>query len=212
MNTTNHAFWKDEPELQSAKLPNSFMPFFKIYSAFLLVFFAAIPVYFLGLISKYLGLAWLGLMILLYVFAIYQKRYRKKAASNVDEIQNNAKETIGAIQIGSAIHVAGHPLLQREQLIVLALVEDQLNIYGFETSTPFDTIYLKSIQEIHTVVYDDERVPHIDVIDSAAQALQITFSWHEQLCTCLFRCMRKVRPIDWYHVIQQKRLQFGLVK
>jgi hypothetical protein len=209
MNTTNHAFWKDEPELQSVKLPNSFMPFFKIYSAFLLVFFAAIPVYFLGLISKYLGLAWLGLMILLYVFAIYQKRYRKKAVSNVDEIQNNAKETIGAIQIGSAIHVAGHPLLQREQLIVLALVDDQLNIYSFETSTPLDTIYIKSIQAINTVVYDDERVPNIDVIDSAAQALQITFLWHQKSCTCLFRRMRKVRPIDWYHAIQQKRLQLS---
>ncbi len=212
MNTTNQPFWRDEPELQSMRLPNSFMPFFKIYNVILMVFFVTIPIYFLGLISTYLGLAWLILMILTYVFFLYQRRYRKNTTSNIDEIQKHAREITGASQIGSAIHVAGHPLLQREQPVVLALVASQLNIYGYESPTPLDSIPLKNLQGVYTVSYDDDRVPHINAIDSVAQALQITFLWHEQPCTCLFRRMQKMKAIDWYHAIQQVRLQSGLAK
>ena len=212
MDKNNRPFWKDESELKSVKLPNSFMPFFKIYNIVLMVFFAAIPVYFLTLISKYLGLAWLVLMILIYASFIYQKRYHKNVISDIDEVQKHAKELIGASQMGSAIHVAGHPLLQQEQPIVLALVDDHINIYAYDSSTPLDTISLKSIQGVYAVSYDDDRVPHIDAIDSAAQALQLTFLWCEQPCTCLFRRMRTMKPIDWYHSIQQVRLQSGLAK
>jgi hypothetical protein len=212
MNTTNQPFWKDEPELKSVKLHNSFMPFLKIYNVILLIFFVSIPAYFLAIVSKSLGLAWLGLMILVYALSFYQIRYRKSKVNNIDEIQKHAKVTIGALQIDSAVHVAGHPLLQREQPIVLALVSDSLNIYAYENPTPLDTIPLKNIQGIYTVSYDDDRVPHIDAIDSVAQALQITFIWHEQPCICLFRRMGKIKPIDWYHAIQQVRLQSGLVK
>ena len=212
MNTNNQPFWKDEPELQSVKLPKSFMSFFKIYNVILLIFFATFPAYFLALVSKYLGVAWLGLMILAYALLFYQMRHRKSAVNNIDEIQKHAKVIIGALQIDSAIHVAGHPLLQREQPIVLALVNDSLNIYAYEDSIPLDTISLKNVQGVYTVTYDDDRVPHIDAIDSAAQALQITFLWHEQSCTCLFRRMRKTKSIDWYHAIQQVRLQSGLAK
>jgi len=212
MNTPNQPFWKDEPELQSVKMPNSFMPFIKIFNAFLLFFFAAIPVIILILISKYLGLAWLGLMIVTYALSFYQKRHRKNTINNIDETQKRAKEIVGALQIGSAIHVAGHPLLQREQPIVLALVSDSLNIYAYENPIPLDAISLKSIQGVCTVTYDDDRVPHIDAIDSTAQALQITFLWREQPCACLFRRMRKMKAIDWYHSIQQVRLQSGLAK
>jgi|GEM_PF-3983447 hypothetical protein len=53
---------------------------------------------------------------------------------------------------------------------------------------------------------------HSDAIDSVAQALQLTFLWHEQSCTCLFRRMRKMKSIDWYHAIQQTRLQLDLAK
>ena len=212
MNTTNQPFWRDEPELQNVRLPNSFMPFLKIYNAIFVVFFAIIPVYFLGLISIYLGSAWLVLMILMYVFFLYQRRYRKNTTSNIGEIQKHAREITGASQIGSAIHVAGHPLLQREQPIVLALVESQLNIYSYENPTPLDSILLKNLQGVYTVSYDDDRVPHIDAIDSVAQALQITFLWHDQPCSCLFRRMLKMKAIDWYHAIQQVRLQAGLAK
>jgi hypothetical protein len=178
----------------------------------LIVFFVSIPAYFLALVSKYLGLAWLVLMISVYALSVYQMRHRKSAVNNIDETQKHAKEIVGALQIGSAIHVAGHPLLQREQPIVLALVNDSLTIYAYENSTPLDSISLKNIQGVYTVAYDDDRVPHIDAIDSVAQSLQITFLWREQPCTCLFRRMRKTKPIDWYHAIQQVRLQSGFAK
>jgi len=212
MQTTNQPFWKDDPEMHNVKMPNSFMPFFKIYGAFLLVFFAAFPAYFLALVSKYLGLAWLILMILIYVFFIYQGRYRKTAVDNINEIQKRARGAINASQVGSAVHVAGHPLLQREHPIVLALVGDSLNIYAYENPVPLDSIPLKNIKGVNTVSYDDDRVPHIDAIDSVAQSLQLTFLWNEQTCTCLFRRMRKIKPIDWYHAIQQVRLQSGMAK
>ena len=77
---------------------------------------------------------------------------------------------------------------------------------------PLNTISLKDIQTVQTVSYDDERVPIMNVIDSAAQAIQLTFLWREQTCTCLFRRMKGMRPIDWYQAIQQARLQAGLVK
>ena len=137
MNTTNQPFWKDEPEMQSIKTQSSLMPFLKIYNVVLLVFFTSIPAVFLSLVSKYLGLAWLVLMIGIYALSYYMKRYRKNFVNNIDETQKHAKETIGASQIGSAIHVAGHPLLQREQQIVLALVGDRLNIYSYENSHSF---------------------------------------------------------------------------
>jgi hypothetical protein len=212
MNTPNQPFWKDEPELQSVKIHSSLMPFFKIYNVFLLIFFVSIPAVFLSLVSTYLGLAWLVLMLGIYALSLYMRRYRKNFVNNIDETQKHAKEIIGASQIGSAIHVAGHPLLQREQQIVLALVGDQLNIYSYENATPLDSIPLKNVQGVFTVSYDDERVPHIDAIDGVAQALQLTFLWREQPCTCLFRKMKKLKPIDWYHTIQQVRLQSGLAK
>ena len=212
MTTSNQPFWKDEPEMQSVKMHSSLMPFFKIYNVILLVFFVSIPAIFLSLVSKYLGLAWLLLMAGTYAFSYSMRRYRKNIVNDLDATQIRAKEIIGAFQIGSAVHVAGHPLLQREQQIVLAIVNDQLNIYSYENPIPLDSIPLKDIQGVFTVSYDDDRVPHIDAIDSVAQALQITFLWREQPCTCLFRRMKKLKPIDWYHGIQQVRLQSGLAK
>ena len=212
MNTSKQIFWKDEPESMSAKTPHSFKVLLGIYGVFIKIFFIFIPAYFLALASKYLGIAWLVIIILMYALSFSQKRHRKTAVDNIGEVQRRAKDLVGASQIGSAIHVAGHPLLLREQPVVLALVNDHLNIYAYENSTPLDAIPLKNIQRVYTVAYDDDRIPHIDAIDSAAQAAQLTFLWHEQPCTCLFRRMRKMRPVDWYHTIQQARLQMGLAK
>ena len=75
------------------------------------------------------------------------------------------------------------------------------------TPLPIDRISIQDIKALKTVVYDDDRIPHTEVIDSAAQALQLEFIWMSKECTCLFRRMRKVRPIDWYHSIQQRRLK-----
>lgn len=109
--------------------------------------------------------------------------------------------------IGSAIHVAGHPLLQREQPVVLALASDGLKIYSYDDPNPINTASLNQLVAFHTVVYDDERTPHIDAVDSAAQALQVTFKYQDREFTCLFRRMRKVRPIDWYHEFQKAQWQ-----
>ncbi len=55
----------------------------------------------------------------------------------------------------------------------------------------------------------DERIPHTDVINSTAQALQFTYKVNDREYTCLFRRMRKVHPIDWYHELQKAR--FGQI-
>ncbi len=206
MDTNSAPFWKDEPEQESIKFPARFMQFYKIYAAGVIMLFVLIPAYFLSLLSIYWGLLWLGFFILVYALLYYLQRIRKSAIHHVEEIQKQARETIHAQHIGSAIHVAGHPLLQREQPVVLALAGDSLNLYAYERPDPLDTIPVKNIQGVYTVAYDDERVPHLEAIDSAAQALQVTFLWRDQPCTCLFRRMRKVKPIDWYHAIQQARL------
>lgn len=212
MNPSNQPFWKDDIENTIAIKPFAFRVsgwYAKLMVVVLQLSAFLIPAAIFALISPLLMYVWLIIVILIYVNWFFHQRKKRQAAQDIENTQKKAYALIGTTHLGSAIHVAGHPLLQRDQQVVLALVDDQLIICGYEDPTPLDTIYLKDIQSIHTVVYDDERVPHIDVIDNAAQALQITFSWHEQLCTCLFRRMRKVRPIDWYHVIQQKRLQFS---
>jgi hypothetical protein len=137
---------------------------------------------------------------------VVRRRSTKVLIANVAEIQQRAAERTGASAIGSAIHVAGHPLLKRDQPVVLALAKGQLNIYDYNDPTPIDVLPLADLKSLHTVVYDDERVPHIDVIDSTAQALQIAFLREDQVYTCLFRRMLKMHPIDWYHQIQQARL------
>jgi hypothetical protein len=109
--------------------------------------------------------------------------------------------------IGSAIHVAGHPLLGREQPVVLALTSDGLKIFRYDDPVPVDILSLDQLTAIHAVVYDEDRIPHIDTVDSTAQALQITFKSRDKEFTCLFRRMLKVRPIDWYHEIQKARSQ-----
>jgi len=208
MNINSQPFWKDEPDLP-VKNPMPWMTLFKIYGVILQILIALLPAVIFWFISPILTFVWLGFLVLIYGLSYYQIRRRKVALAQVQEIQNYAIKNVGASQIGSAIHVAGHPLLQREQPVVLALVDEQLSIYSYENATSLDSIPLKSIQSIHTIAYGDDRVPHIDAIDSAAQALQITFLWREQSCTCLFRRMQKVRPIDWYHAIQQKRLHLS---
>jgi hypothetical protein len=212
MDSSEQLFWKDDLENSIIYKP-TFLRILGWYAKYVIVVVQlvvlVIPAVIFAYLSPILLYVWFAMVGLIYVSWFFRRRQKQQSIQDINETQKIAREKIGATHLGSALHVAGHPLLQREQPIVLALVGDQLNIYGYETSTPLDTILLKVIQSIHTVAYDDDRVPHIDVIDNAAQALQITFSWREQSCTCLFRRMRKVRPIDWYHAIQQKRLQLS---
>jgi hypothetical protein len=212
MNINGQPFWKDEPYISfpfSSK--NTRLPFSLYFSIVLrgLILIAGIILTYKSPIILLVFIMIIGFPLVIRIYLLVKSKNRFQ---NIDEIQSLACEKVGASHIGSAIHVAGHPLLQREQPIVLALVDDHLNIYPYENSTPLDVIALKNIQGVYTVAYDDDRVPHIDAIDSVAQALQLTFLWNEQPCTCLFRRMRKLKPIDWYHVIQQVRLQSGLAK
>ena len=211
MTKSNQPFWKDEAEASFFRYPSK--QTHKSFSMYLttvvriIVLFAGVMVFYKSPIILLIWLAILGLPLGFRIYLLYKSKIN---VQNTDDIQELAKEKTGASQIGSAIHVAGHPLLQRDQPIVLALVNDQLNIYSYENQIPLDTIPLKNIQEIHTVSYDDERVPHIEAIDSVAQSLQLKFLFREQPCTYLFRRMRKMKPIDWYHAIQQIRLQSNL--
>ena len=139
---------------------------------------------------------------------IYIPIYLKNKAGNADPaaIQKLAKERTGADIIGSAIHTAGHPLLQTDQKVVLALKGSDLTLYGYESPVPLDTISAKDIQSVNTVTYNEDRVPHIGVADNTAQALQLTFTFRGNPCTCVFRRMYKVRAIEWYQAFQKARL------
>ena len=200
-------FWEDE-RTHSSKINSDKIGFFRVFKlvgyALLLIFF--VYVLFLTRVSP---LVWLfaAYFLFIIVISIYSNWRLKSTSSGVKEIQQKALEITGASVIGSAIHVAGHPLLDRDGPIVIALVDDHLNIYNFEDPSPIDRISIQDIKSLKTVVYDDDRIPHTEVIDSAAQALQMEFTWQSKECTCLFRRMRKVRPIDWYHTIQQRRLK-----
>jgi len=123
--------------------------------------------------------------------------------SGIKEIQQKALEDTRALLIGSAIHTAGHPTLDCDQKIVIALKKDCLEIYKYDSAIPIVTIDIKEIGEIKTIIYDDDRVPHSDVVDSAAQALQVEFYIGDKKHYCVFRSMRKVRPIDWYQAIKK---------
>jgi hypothetical protein len=130
----------------------------------------------------------------------------RQLGSRIGRIQQSARETTGAEYIGSALHAAGHPLLQVDQPVVLALKGTELSIYGYSNSTPLDRIPIGKIESLATVVYDEDRIPHTAVADKTAQALQITFQWRDETCVAVFRMMRHVRPIDWYQAIQAARL------
>jgi hypothetical protein len=200
-------FWEDE-RTQSSKINSDKIGFFPVFKLGVYALLFIFIVYVL-LLTKVSPLVWLcaAYLLIIIVISIYGYTRLRSTSSRVKEIQEKALEITGASVIGSAIHVAGHPLLDRDGPIVIALVDDHLKIYSFEDSSPIDRISIQDIKALKTVVYDDDRIPHTEVIDSAAQALQMEFTWQSKECTCLFRRMRKVRPIDWYHTIQQIRLK-----
>jgi hypothetical protein len=184
-----------------------FNQLFKIFGWIHTLFLVLIPVVvILMLVPSPWSWIWLGLSAIIISFGVYIGWRRRRLSPNVIEIQQRAQALTQASRIGSALHVAGHPLLTRDQPIVLTLQDQSLSFYTYDSSVPVDTLPITQIKSLFTVIYDDERVPHIEVIDTAAQALQVTFEWEHETWTCLFRQMRKVRPIDWYHAIQQARL------
>lgn len=208
MTTKTQPFWEDEPTWVGARVASNTRVMelgvgLTITATLLTV--ALLPALILLAISPWLALAWVIFMAVALFFNFRQRQRQRRLIAKIADIQQRAQARAHAAYIGSAIHVAGHPVLKRDQPIVLALTEGGLAFYDYTSQTPIDTLPIPQLLTAQTVVYDDERVPHVDVIDSAAQALQLTFTRNGQTGTCLFRQMRKVRPVDWYHALQQAK-------
>jgi len=152
-----------------------------------------------------------GIICLAVIIGLIRRKRVLETVNQVRQIQAHAKEVTRAEVIGSAVHVAGHPALEREQPVVLALKGEMLSIYSYQSQEALDEIPVCEIQAARTVVYDEDRIPHVEVIDNTAQALQIEFRNQGKIWTCLFRRMKKTRPIDWHHAIQQARYHSGSV-
>jgi hypothetical protein len=202
-------FWKDDA--YSDRTLNYGPGFSKAIIAMPLIIHIWFFGFMLFVIYQYMSpaLAWMILIVMGVAICsgIVRRRRNRSLKDQTTAIQAQARNQTGAIEIGSAVHVAGHPLLEREQPIVLALIEGKgLCLYSYDNNDPLDTIPVEGLVSIHTVVYDDERVPHIDAVDSTAQALQIAFMREGKEFTMLFRRMKKPRPIDWYHALQKSRL------
>jgi hypothetical protein len=201
-------FWIDDPYPYSSarKNKNGFLSqalrLFQlaVYVAILIIcIFAAIrfpPLWFLAIFQ-------LGFVI---IKIFPWQRYANNRISRAETVQQAAREKTGASLIGSAIHTAGHPLLQVNQPIVLALIDSELRFYSYTNPIPLDTLDTKDLLSIDTIIYDDDRIPHIGIVDNTAQALQLSFLRNGIKCTCLFRRMYKVRPIEWYQAIQATRV------
>ncbi|MGQ0604143.1 MAG: hypothetical protein ACT4QE_20875 [Anaerolineales bacterium] len=206
-------FWVDDPTPYSPPRPrqHNFLARFSValFAVSNLVRFALL-IAFIVIALKF-PWAWLFVLLqggLLLARAYFPQSLEAKLA-RAAQIQQRAKTKTGAAHIGSALHTAGHPLLQTNQPVVLALTETELSFYSYTKPIPIDTIRVNDLQSIETVVYDDDRVPHLGVIDNMAQALQLTFPWRGGTCTCLFRRMYNIRPIEWHQAIQTARLVNG---
>jgi hypothetical protein len=212
MKIKEQPFWEDGTEYSTPPLQKGFSRIVSYYSIIVRLIILIVFAPALFAVSPMIMLIWVAILGLSIGVRIYFLFAINHTTRDIVDIQQLARERTGASHIGSAIHVAGHPLLQRDQPVVLALIRDQLSIYSYENSNPLDIIPLQNIQTIQTITYDDDRIPHADVIDSAAQAVQLNFLWQEQTCTCLFHRMKKMRPIDWYQALQQARLHAGYLR
>ena len=212
---SNPPFWKDELDtlLVTSKFTKPIVTYAR-YSGLVIIFCSYVLI-FAAIFAISRPLAWGILIYLIILFGIAllsgrtQRKKWKLIKQEVAQVQGQALEKSGASIIGSCIHVAGNPKLDRDQNIVLALTPAALVIYPYDRDTPLDSISLQQITAIHTVVYDDERTPHLEAVDSAAQALQLSIKYGDFAYDCLLRSMKKVRPMDWYHAIQKARIQDG---
>jgi hypothetical protein len=201
-------FWVDVPDLpvESAISDSALGKLFKIYYYLTCVILVTIPLFFLWYITgPVLAIAFAALAGLLLYRGYVRKRRNNAEIATAKSIQERARELTRAEHIGSAIHTAGHPLLSQNQPIVMALRGDRLSIYTYESFNPIDTILISQIDKLQTVVYDRDRIPHVEVIDKTAQALQLVLRVNGKEFVTLFRRFRNLKAIDWYHAIQKAR-------
>jgi len=200
-------FWEDEsPELSLTT--NRLSNFFGAMGYLLIWLSSCLIISLAGrILNRYFVYLFFGIFIFVSLFSFIAQIQRRKKITIIQQLQEQAKFSVGAEIIGSATHVAGHPLLERNQQVVLAIHGNLLSFYSFEKEIPIDQISVSDIETVQTIVYDDDRIPHADQIDPAAQALQIKFNTRGSSWTCLFNRMRKIKPVDWYQVINEAKYQ-----
>lgn len=217
--SANEPFWVDEPWPkqnfnfggQPSKRGRMNLWFKKVPLPFSTLTRFAVLIFFIY-IALQIPLMWIfvileTILITVRVFSMYiLPRKIEAKQNNALRIQQLAKERTGSDLLGSAVHIAGHPLLNVNQLVVLGLKDKQLSIYSYESPVPLDTISTLDLRSVDLVVFDDENVPHLGVIDNNARTMQLTFHRNNLEFTCSFRKFLKIRPIDWYHAIQKARL------
>jgi hypothetical protein len=206
-------FWADIPEggiwgikwtgIGGSKFQEKYFGFILIY---MVILTALIPCVLFSLVSHWFTWFYFFFVLVGMISSIIRLNRSRLKIENYKLLQAKAWQITGASTIGSADHLAGHPLLIRNQPVVLALKDDVLSIYSYASPIPIDTLSMAQITEINTIVYDDDRVPHLDVIDGAAQAIQLSFTRDGEIWKCVFQHMRIVRPIDWFHAFQQARM------
>lgn len=205
-------FWMDEPNPHAHSSaafwegrPRWMIDLFRIYVilVFSFIFFLVI---FLAIKFPILWIL-VAVEALLISARLILPRTIETAQARALRIQQLAKDRTTADYLGSAIHTAGHPSLQVNQPVVLALKDSEIFIYGYGSPIPIDSFPVADIRAVDLVVMDDENIPHAGVIDNNAQALQITFNRRNVECLASFRRMYKVRPVEWYHAIQKARFE-----
>ena len=207
--TNQQPFWVDE-QITPTFTPRSTSVFSRVIIIYLNVILWLVLVSIVLIIwfsiSQLLALAIIILLLASIIFGYARARRSKSLTEQIIFIQKQARELTGAELIGSAVHVAGHPNLEPKQPVVLVLRENTLVIYPFDKPIVSDEINVRDIETIQTVVYDEDRIPHVDVIDPTAQALQLRIVRHDKNWQCLLNQMRSIRPIDWYHAIQKAKV------
>lgn len=202
-------FWKDKQSPFDSPGPAT-KRFFSVWWSVMnivLGFVAAATIALVfDLIGKPLLYAWLALCLFIPLNVIRAWRRARAEAGAISTMQENGYRLTGASLMGSANHVAGHPRLDRDQRVLLAVVGSSLRICSFDAPEPLDEIRGAAISKLELVVYDDERIPRTDAIDPAAQALQITFDRGADASRCLFNRMVDHRPIDWFHELDKARI------
>lgn len=209
----NEPFWMDDPTPVPRPLPsetqgNLVRWIVRLTMAQVALTALLILAGLLVLAIKY-PLAWIFLVpgILVVAVQFILPRFIETRHAKAIRIQRRALEQLGAALVGSAIHTAGHPSLLVDAPVVLALKNAELSIYGYDSPSPLDTLPVHDLQRIDLITFDDDNVPHTGVIDASARALQITFERQGISCTCSFRRMYNVRPIEWYQAIQKARVE-----
>ena len=207
--TDQEPFWVDEQIARTFRSHSitKFSRTIRIYNTIFhwLVFVGLVLIVWFYM-SKLLALVIAFMLLAAIVLGYIQTRRNKSVTDHAKLIQKRAREHTGADLIGSAVHVAGYPKLEQNQPVVLALTKNALVIYPYDKPNVLDKIDTREIDAIQTVVYDEDRIPHIEVIDPCSQALQLRITRQDISWQCLFNRMRSVRPIDWYHAIQKAKV------